>query len=148
MKKGISLIEVLVASVILALTISGTLFGFVVQQRIVKDNSKRLEATNLMSRYFERIQRCSSRGQLHSLLRSITTGTGGDFTGTYTDDDGTVYNIGVAKIDTISGVDNNSHIFTIEFDVSALASTDLLKIYSKVKWDVSKSIVMEMYSLE
>jgi len=143
MKKGVTLVEVLVASIILVITISGTLFSFVTHKRIIKSNSMQLEAINLINYSFEKIQRAPSSAAILNLIGPNVTGINGD--GTFLGGTGSVANV------TIGGVDGIATIFTLEFDMGSLAGTDLSKIYSRVKWrelGIENNIVIQMYSLE
>ena len=51
--KGLTLIEVLVASVLLLITIGAILFAFVNQQRIVLKNKRQIESIEIIDRHFE-----------------------------------------------------------------------------------------------
>ncbi len=51
--KGLTLVEVLVASVLLLITIGAILFSFVNQQRVVLENKRQIESIEIIDKYFE-----------------------------------------------------------------------------------------------
>jgi type II secretory pathway pseudopilin PulG len=68
MKKGITLIEILVTSLILSMSIATMMFSFVVCQRIIIRNTHKNNATLIINQHFEEILRCNTEFALNEYL--------------------------------------------------------------------------------
>ncbi|MCG2761546.1 MAG: prepilin-type N-terminal cleavage/methylation domain-containing protein, partial [Candidatus Delongbacteria bacterium] len=69
MKKGVTLIEILVSALILTIGISGILYSFVTCNQIVINNTHRHNAVQIINGHFEEIQRCESPAALNDYLK-------------------------------------------------------------------------------
>jgi len=151
-KKGMTLIEVVVASVILVIAISALLFSFVIYMKIVKNNSYQFEATRLLNNEFEKIQNSKDKTLVYNIIAGFITGTNGDFTGGESG--------ATPKVVSTLGMDSLSTTFYIEYDVTSVfphggsdiySDPSLFKIIGKVSWDFDgsrRNIMMTMYSNE
>ncbi len=70
MKKGITLIEILVTAVILAFSLGTMMYSFAIVKRINIRNSHIHNATQIISQHFEEIQRMEGAATLDSYLSS------------------------------------------------------------------------------
>jgi type II secretory pathway pseudopilin PulG len=68
MKKGITLIEILVTSLILSMSIATMMYSFVICQRIIIRNTHKNNATLIINQHFEEIQRCQTEFALKEYL--------------------------------------------------------------------------------
>jgi type II secretory pathway pseudopilin PulG len=70
MKKGITLIEILVTSLILAMGIATMMYSFVICKRIIIRNTHKNNATLIMNEQFEEIQRRQTSFDLTDYLNA------------------------------------------------------------------------------
>lgn len=68
MKKAFTLIEVLVASLILTIGITGMLWSFVACQKILMENSNVTNANHIINKHFENLQRCETKEAVNLYL--------------------------------------------------------------------------------
>lgn len=73
MKKGFTLIEVLVTSLILMIGITGLIMSFVYSQRMVIEDMNTTNATMIINEQFEEIQRLSTVNAMNDVILPYTT---------------------------------------------------------------------------
>ena len=76
MKKGMTLIELLVASLIMTIGITGLLMSFVTCKKIIDGNTHQLNATILANQLFEGIQRRTTEYTVEEFIADYPTGSG------------------------------------------------------------------------
>ncbi|MCK4980275.1 MAG: type II secretion system protein, partial [Candidatus Delongbacteria bacterium] len=74
MKKGMTLIELLAASLILTIGTTGLLVSFVTCMKIINRNTNELNATILVNQLFEGIQRRTSELSVQEFIEANSTG--------------------------------------------------------------------------
>lgn len=68
MRKGVTLIEVLVASLILVITVGAILISYAPRKQIIQVNKDRVIAISIIERVFERIRRQSTKSAVENFL--------------------------------------------------------------------------------
>ncbi|MDA3839252.1 MAG: type II secretion system protein [Candidatus Delongbacteria bacterium] len=138
MKKGMTLIELLVSALILAIGITALMYSFVVCNRIIMDNTHKVNAISTMNLYFEGVQRRGSLAEVQSFL-----GGGVD---------------APIKVSCYVGSETFWN-YWLEFDLSSVVTpdpnTDLVVVIATVSWDKkyvsegsNKSLSMVMFTNE
>jgi len=79
-RKGVTLVEVLVASLILVITITGVLMSIVYSLRIVQNNAIRFSAQSIVRSKFDQLNNCTSLSAVNAMITAAPT--------TYTDASG------------------------------------------------------------
>jgi len=139
MKKGFTLVEVLVASLILVISITGFLLSFVVCKNIIRRNTHKLNATMIINQNFEEIQRRVYWPQVEAFIQPATGGS---------------YLTVVKNIDEVI-----PHNYFLEFDASTVINPSELQeiriVRARVSWDdeyvsnlSNNSVVMSMVTNE
>lgn len=72
MKKGVTLIEVLVTSLILTIVITGMLMTFVYCQRMAIETTNVQNASMIINEKFEQIQRLNSENAMINIIRPLS----------------------------------------------------------------------------
>ena len=144
MKKGMTLIELLVSALILAIGITSLMYSFVIANGIVMDNTHRINATAIINLYFEGIQRRESIEDIRTdLVQSSEVGITGFAP--------------KAEYRYVGG--GASQNYWLEFDLSQVVTpdpaTDLVVVNARVSWDKTyvkgdsnKSLYMVMFTNE
>ena len=70
MKKGMTLIEVIVTALILAMGVTPLMYSFVVCKKLIVQNSHKVNATSIINQYFEGVQRRNNEYDLRTLIGS------------------------------------------------------------------------------
>lgn len=137
MKKGMTLIEILVAALILSIGVVSMMMSFVTCKKIIDRNTKKLNATILVNQLFEGIQRRTSEISVQSFIKSSPTGTG--LTPITEDDVQTTYYL---KWDTLTLLNPS-------------ATSNLTLVNLRVSWDseyiegdTNNAIAMQMITNE
>jgi prepilin-type N-terminal cleavage/methylation domain-containing protein len=142
MKKGMTLIEILVTSTILMVGVSGLLVSFVECNKLIINNTNRYNASTIIDFWFEEIQRAENPTAVVNLLASTPSNywwrdTNGDLV-TY------------KQINR-----DRSQEFRVSFSVTAVVTpsgaSDLSQITATVRWtdaEGPKSISMSMLTNE
>lgn len=139
MKRGFTLIEVLVTSVILVISITALLLSFVVCKNIIRKNTHKLNATMIINQNFEEIQRRVFWPQVELFIQPATGGS---------------YLTVVKNIDEVI-----PHDYFLEFDANTViyptGSVPLRIVTARVSWDEEyvpkisqNSLVMSMVTNE
>ncbi|MDA3884040.1 MAG: prepilin-type N-terminal cleavage/methylation domain-containing protein [Candidatus Delongbacteria bacterium] len=145
MKKGMTLIELLVSALILAIGITSLMYSFVVANGIVMDNTHRINATSIINLYFEGIQR---RDEIDEVRQFIGTSETGNDLVEFVPKQVTRYVGG--------GVSQN---YWLEFDLTNVVTpdpaTNLVVVVARASWDKAhvenysdKSLYMVMFTNE
>ena len=147
MKKGFTLIEVLVSALILTMGVTGMLFGFVASRNIIHKNSIRFNAATVGNRIFEEIQRRDNEDTVASYLLGQPNGTIVWGNSGYSNTDGSY----------------KQQVFYLKFDASSMvnpssllgSATDLTLVKLRISWDdyyidgdTENSITMQMITNE
>ena len=138
MKKGMTLIELLVSALILAIGITSLMYSFVVANGIVMNNTHRVNATSIMNLYFEGVQRRNTIEQVREFIGTAETTP-----------------IQLSRY-VNAGSEQN---YWLEFDLSQVVTTDptsnLVVVAARVSWDKvyqengsDKSLSMVMFTNE
>ncbi len=137
MRKGVTLIELLVSSLILVIGITALMWSFVECKQIIQRNTHKCNATTIVNQWFEGIQRRPDSLQV------------ADYIGPYT---GGAYKTIVKKVD--NGI---PHDYFIEFDNSTILNPtgmgSITLVTARVSWDTyyvpknsPNSLFMAMYT--
>ena len=120
MKKGMTLVEILVAALITSMGITSMMMSFVTCKKIVDRNTKRYQATVIADKMFEGIQRRTNKTTVADFINMYPSGSPivGD-----------IY-------DYTSGGSSN---FYLKFDTSTTvnpsATSNLILVNLRVSWD-------------
>ena len=144
MKKGMTLIELLVSALILAIGITSLMYSFVVSNNIIMDNTHRVNATSIINLYFEGVQR---RDNIEAIRTDIVQNSEVGLS--------TFAAIGLSRY-VNEGLEQN---YWLEFDLSQVVTpdpdTDLVVVVARVSWDktyiandCNKSLYMVMFANE
>lgn len=152
MKKGMTLIEVLVSSIILAISVVALMYSFVINDRIVIENSHKFEAERLLSDRFEKIINLKVKSDVLKMIKSYTTGTNGNFSGGFA-------NAAPQKVQYV-GVNPTSTTYSLEYDLTPVfifggsdiyKNPSIYKIIGKVTWmqnNQKKELKMTIFTNE
>jgi len=75
MRKGVTLVEVLVASLILVIAISTILWGVVFRQQLLTGSNLRLEAGRVLNQHLEELNRIEDTSTITTYLNNVYTDT-------------------------------------------------------------------------
>ena len=75
MKKGMTLIELLVSSLILVIGVTALMWSFVQCKHIIRRNTHKMNATTLVNQWFEGVQRRETNVQFMGLVGSFPPGS-------------------------------------------------------------------------
>ena len=138
MKKGMTLIEVLVSSLILVIGITSLMMSFVYCNRIVERNTHIMNATTIINSWFEDIQRMEDISTVQTKIGDYSSGN-------------------PISVYERTG-DGITWRYWLEFDMSTVVTpdptSDLNIIAARVSWDLAysqdsdNSISMLMYTNE
>ena len=139
MKKGFTLVEVIVTSVILVISITALLLSFVVCKNIIRRNTHKLNATTIINQNFEEIQRRVFWPQVEAFILPASGGS---------------YATVVKNIDEVV-----PHNYFLEFDATTeihpTGGIPLRVVSARVSWDEEyvpkisqNSLVMSMVTNE
>ncbi|MDA3838478.1 MAG: prepilin-type N-terminal cleavage/methylation domain-containing protein [Candidatus Delongbacteria bacterium] len=145
MKKGFTLIEVLVTALILVISLTGILMSFVTAKKIIRNGIHRANAAEIIDERFEGIQRRTTVADLESFLANKVpndTDTYGGFTADQ-----------VSRNLSISGGNESNWTYFVEYQITPLTDSDLFQVVARVSWDVTysntdspNSMYMAMYT--
>ncbi|MDA3814495.1 MAG: prepilin-type N-terminal cleavage/methylation domain-containing protein [Candidatus Cloacimonetes bacterium] len=138
MKKGMTLIELLVSALILAIGITSLMYSFVVCNSIIMDNTHKVNATQIINLYFEGIQRRSSIEEVREFIGTSETTP-----------------MPISRY-VGGGVEQN---YWLEFDLGEVVTpdpdSDLVVVAARVSWDKeyveansNKELTMVMFTNE
>ena len=138
MKKGMTLIELLVAALITSIGISAMMMSFVTCKKIIDRNTNQLNATILANQLFEGIQRRTSETKVEDFIALYPTGSG--------------------QL-PITEDDNLQKTYFLKWDTLTLvnpsAGSDLTLVNLRISWDsdyiegnTDNAITMEMITNE
>lgn len=71
-KRGFTLIEVLVSSLIITIVITGVLMTFVICQRMIIDDTHKHNASMIINEHFEEIQRLNTTSAMNDIIIPYT----------------------------------------------------------------------------
>jgi prepilin-type N-terminal cleavage/methylation domain-containing protein len=138
LKKGMTLIELLVSALILVIGVTPLMMSFAYSNRIVERNTHRMNATTIINAWFENIQRMEDLSKVQDLIGDYTPGN---------------------PLGVYQGTGGGAQWkYWLEFDMSTVVtpdpSSDLNIIAARVTWDktynenTDNSISMLMYTNE
>lgn len=143
MKKGMTLIEVLVSALILTIGVTSLMFSFVYSNNVVENNTHKMNATSAINVWFEGIQRRDKLTAIRTFLSTSEIGTAG-------------FAPRQILLDTGEG---STWSYWLEFNLSQVVTpdpdTDLNVVVARASWDKvykegdsEDSIYMVMYTNE
>ena len=124
MKKGMTLIEVLVSSLILVISITAILMSLVVVKNMVRESVHKVNATEIINSHFEGIQRRKTDGDVDTFLSSHIVGGSVTFS--------------PDTLSRILRINDNGELtwnYYLEFQVNDVSSSDVRQIFARVSWD-------------
>lgn len=144
MKKGMTLIEVIVSSLILVMSVTPMMYSFVLCKNMINESVHKMNATSIINQWFEGIQRRKTTDQIKTLVGTGDVSLGEEFQ--------------PIKVSEYLGNDVKSN-YWLEFNISNVVtpdpSSDLVVVVARVSWDgvyvpkdSNKSLYMVMYSNE
>lgn len=141
-RKGVTFVEVLVASVILVIVVVGAMLILRHNNQLAIDVEKRFIGESLIRRYFEECANQGSRNGILYVIGPYTTKIDGTIQ--FADSGGVKVplTLGTALVDTFSGGYGVNHVINLEFELSLqdvpttqAGTPTLLKAKAIASWD-------------
>ncbi len=136
--KGLSLVEVLVASLIMVIVIVSVMMMFSVYHRIAIDNEAYFIAENELRQVFEELNTYRGRDQVLNKIGPRLTSVSG-----------ITYPLGSPGTFTREGTNGVTHTFTLQYSVvgtnvfSYSTSHKVCRVIATISWGTSASITLE-----
>ena len=145
MKKGTTLIEVLVTALILVISLTGILFSFVTAKNLVRESVHRANAAEIINEQFEGIQRRTTADELDQFFGNnvVVDENSSD----------TFYPKSVLRNINQNGGTILDWDYYVEFQVSPIPDSGIAQVIARVSWDPNytsgdspHSLYMVMYT--
>ena len=127
MKKGFTLIEVIVVAVILVVSLTGILFSFVTAKSFIRESVHRANATEIINEQFEGIQRRTTADELDQFFGNnvVVDENSSD----------TFYPKSVSR--NISWTTDSwiYRTYYVEFQVNPIPDSEIAQVIARASWD-------------